>query len=343
MKTSFLQLARAMCAAGLLGSSSLGQEPSAGSFVPPGKVWKKAEVLRTTANAQVIRFSRDGRLAVLAAHQGVSIWDWKAGKELSYFTFPKKTKLTSLEISNDGKRMASSHLDTTRVLVWDVTKGAVVHQFNHEAPVLALAFSEDGKYLASGGGHPPAEKAGKDCFVQVWRLSDGLPVKRFLGPQRPVRTLVLTDDSAVAEDTHGEVFAWSRVSGEFERRISTHSFVTPLQILSKGRTLIGYETGAGRYLSRWDSALDTKDRLIDMSPTNQPVAGFACSVDGTLAASAHTGELLVWDLQAKEHLSTLPLPQDCDVIALAFSADGSEIVVALSNKSVVRLPVKKAR
>lgn len=330
-------------AVGLFPASNCGQE-AGGSLVPKDTVWKKGDVLRTSVNVEQIRFSPDGRLAVLATHQGVSVWDWQKDKEAHSFSFPKDTKLTCVAVSADGKHLATGHVDSSRVLVWDLLKGEMIRQLNHGAPVQALTFSADGATLASGGGHAPEEKAAQDTYVQLWKLADGKPMQRFLSSDQPVRTIALAASSVVAEDHRGEAFVWSRVTGKQTGRLTTHTFVTPLAMIDGGRTLIGYEVGAGRFLTKWDSALEKKDRLIDMSPTSQGIKhGFWANSDGTLAATSHPGEIIVWDLKAKERHSTLTIPREPQVTDLTFTPDSGEVVVGLTNEMVLRLNVEKAK
>jgi WD40 repeat protein len=344
MKRAILVGATCLLLAGFLAPIAIGQGAAGGSFVGSDTVWKTGEVLQTSAEVEQVRFSANGRLAVLASSQGVSVWDWKKDKETHYFAIPKGSKLRCLALSADGKRLATGHLDNTRVLVWDLSEGVVLAELNHGAPVHALAFSVDGKQLASGGGHSPDEKADADSYVQLWNIADKKVVRRFAGPKQPVRTLAITADSIVADDARGAAFVWSRLAGGLKAQFETHAFVTPLGIIAKEGTLVGYEVGAGRFLTRWDFA-GKKERLIDMSPESQPIKhGFWSNSDGSLAATSHPGELNVWDLKTKERRCTLPIPpRENQVLALTFTPDSSELVVALGNKTVVRLPVEKGR
>lgn len=344
MKRAFLLATICLLAAGFLAPVAMGQDAAAGSFVARGTAWKKGDILETSTEVEQIRFSADGRLAVLASSQGVSVWDWKKDRETHYFAFPKGSKLSCLALSADAKRLASGHVDSTRIVVWDLSEGVVLVELNHGAPVHAVAFSVDGTHLASGGGHSPEEKADPDSYVQLWNLTDKKPIQRLAGPKQPVRTLALTADRIVADDARGELFLWSRDAGTLKTRVETHAFVTPLGIIGKEGTLVGYEVGAGRFLTRWDFA-GKKERLIDMSPESQPIKhGFWSNADGSLAATSHPGELNVWDLKTKDRRCTLAIPpRENQVLALTFTPDSSEVVVALSNKTVVRLPVEKAR
>lgn len=344
MRKSVLLIATLTLSALWARASAWGQESAAGSLALKGASWKKGEVLPTSVNVEFMQFSADGRTLLLASPKGVSVWDWKNDKERLFFSFPKGTRLSCLSLSADGKYLATGHLDSMRVLIWDVSKGEIIRQLNHGAPVSALAFSIDGKQLASGGGHPQEEKVVRDTQVQIWNVADGQPGPRYFGLDRPVRTIALAANLLTAEDARGQVLVWNRVSGTASAKLSTHAFVMPLAMIGSGRTLIGYEVGDGRFLTRWDSALEKKERLIDMSPTNQGSRhGFWSNADGSLAATSHPGEIIVWDLKTKDRRSTLTIPRESEVLALAFAPDSDELTVALSNETVLRLAVEKGR
>lgn len=328
----------------LFAASAAHAQDAPGSFVPQGTVWKKDDVLRTSTNVEQIAFSANGALAILASHQGVSVWDWKKEREARYFPFPQRTKVAALALRGEGDLLATAHLDSSRYLVWNVAKGELLNQINHGTPVRALIFAPDGKHIASGGGHTPEEKAGADNYIQLSTIAAGKSEKRFFGPDRPIRTIALTASTLVAEDDKGEAYLWNRVTGKQAGKISTHSFVTPLAMIQGGKILVGYEVGSGRFLTRWDSALQKKEQLIDMSPTAQGARhGFWANADGSLAATSHPGEIIIWDLKSKDRRATLTIPRDPQVTALAFVPNSSEVVVALSDDAVLRLSVPKAR
>jgi len=86
-----------------------------------------------------------------------------------------------------------------RVLVWELATNDIVHELTlHTKRILTMAFSPDGRFLATGG---------LDRTVRVWELATGKLVHTFEGHTGPV--------SAVAFSPDGRTLA----SGSFDRTV----------------------------------------------------------------------------------------------------------------------------
>src|SRR4029077_8254775 len=134
------------------------------------KVWdsKTDELLSSKqAGPGPVAFRSDGTpLQLIADSQDrltLLLWDVSNQQLLRSFNFPAKpAQEPLLALSPDGVFVAASTTLSDRkglLVVWDALTGALLHQCTKKAT--ALAFSPDGKYLASGDA---------DGQITTWNL-----------------------------------------------------------------------------------------------------------------------------------------------------------------------------
>jgi WD40 repeat protein len=97
-------------------------------------------------------FSADGRKLAAALWDGtVKVWDIKT-RELLH-TFRHSDRVTCVAFHPNGHQLASGSCDNT-AKVWDLETGAEIETLRgHIGYVMALAYSGDGKLLATSSGH----------------------------------------------------------------------------------------------------------------------------------------------------------------------------------------------
>lgn len=132
----------------------------------------------SNSNIQAMALSPDGSLlavsngATAAKNAPTSIKVWNVASRTEKFTLiGHSAKVVSLAFSPDGRWLASgSNLEDGTARLWDLTTGKQAQSFpGHEAPV-CVAFSGDGKLLATacGGRTTPT--------VKLWNVDDGKQV-----------------------------------------------------------------------------------------------------------------------------------------------------------------------
>jgi RNA polymerase sigma factor (sigma-70 family) len=133
-----------------------------------------------------LTFSRDGK-TLLTGDWGtgtVRLRDAATGKDLRSFSVEKAGKgrgFTALALSPDGKRLATADprrdnttalLGACAVRIWDVETGKQLHQLDgHQNEVPSLAFSTDGRLLASGG------HSFRNNLINLWEVATGKLVR----------------------------------------------------------------------------------------------------------------------------------------------------------------------
>jgi WD40 repeat protein len=111
-----------------------------------------------------LAFSPDQKTLAVALEAGISgfggiqIWDVGSGRLTERIN--KSNSVLGLVFSPDGSKLAAG--DGNSVVVWDTAEWKVIRQFKgHDGQVHSLAFSADGKWLASGSA---------DTTVLVWAV-----------------------------------------------------------------------------------------------------------------------------------------------------------------------------
>jgi hypothetical protein len=273
------------------------------------------------AGSTLASVGRDGRIRV---------WDSASSKELSCFRVPE-AEVFNAALSPDGNTVATAGIYYDHLVrVCSVATGKELGRLEHPDSITRLAFSPDGKTLATGCD---------DNGVYYWEVATGKKIRVFLGHKKNdhrrvapgIASLVFSPDgkllaSAGRDDT---IRLWSVATGEERFRLSGHKrAICTLAFSPDGHTLASgaqddtirlWETATGKEYCR----LDVWGRCL------------AFSKDGKLLASGGSDNLIhLWDLgtlrevrQFGGHLGPIS--------SLAFSPDGKTLASGSEDTTVL--------
>ena len=155
-----------------------------------------------------VAFSSDGqRLAATGKDNTITISDANNGKQL--LTLEGHTApVVQLQFNPNGTQLVSaSENGEDGVIIWDSMTGKQVRVLKEAGPVLGLAFSPDGKYLATGG---------QDRMAAVWDARTGQQIFSMIGHNRAVfAASFMPDGSRLATASgDGTVKIWDAKNGK---------------------------------------------------------------------------------------------------------------------------------
>jgi WD40 repeat protein/uncharacterized protein YraI len=108
-----------------------------------------------TANVEAVAFSPDGtKLASVSSGTDPTVRLWDVASQTQINTLSGHSEnLSSVAFSPDGSLIASGAggIEDNTVRLWSVQTGESLRTLYADGPVLSLAFSQDGRFLATGG------------------------------------------------------------------------------------------------------------------------------------------------------------------------------------------------
>jgi WD40 repeat protein/serine/threonine protein kinase len=300
------------------------------------------EIRTLKGGSRRVVFSPDGqRLASSAPDNSVKVWDVQQDQE--HRTLQASGE-GSIAFSPDWRRLARAASDNT-VQVREVQTGQLILTLKgHTVPVHGLAFSPDGKRLASGGGGERLPGGGfsrgprSQGEVKVWDAQTGQELLSFNGLTGAAWNVAFSPDGKrLASDLKGppdpSAFAlkvWDAQTGQELLSLKGHK--GPLAFSPDGKRLACalWRAGEGWVVGVCDG--QTGQELLS---TEWPLGGFgdvAFSPDGKRLASGGR-ELKVWDAQTGHELLSLK-GHTANVDGLVFSPDGKRLASTSWDKTL---------
>jgi WD40 repeat protein len=329
------------------------QDPPASEGIERRVVYHRREwgpAPRDANGIQRLAFSPDGK--VLATSHGyndrpgqVKLWDARTGTLTATLTGPEgEDGVHELAFSPDGAILAGSVASMhnfqlpSSVILWDVAGRRVTRTLRgHTATITALAFSPDGRTLASGGG---------DATVRFWDVASGREAGRLKVDIEWPRAIVYAPDGQTLAVAYGEALKlWDMAGRHFRATLEPGGFwVHSVAFAPDGRTL----AASGMIVQPNNQVRDGQVRLYDMisrphrrratlilDPGGPPwvnagkdsFGDVVFTPNGRRVISNRVGTIVMWDAASGVELASLARNNGVSSDDLAVSLDGRWLAV----------------
>jgi WD40 repeat protein/flagellar biosynthesis GTPase FlhF len=270
--------------------------------------------------AHTASISPDGSLVLVAGKGGTRLFDLNHGLRLRRLL--PAVPVSDAAFSADSKLVAAAGTNDEAVHVWDATSGTPLFALPHPAGVLSLAFSPDGRFLATGCA---------DGKARLWRLPGGLLDAAFTHDKGAhgiaVQAVSFSPDGRRLLTVGGDRIARVYDVDTHERvlRINNVTVINADQFSHDGKLIA---TGGGAvsdpFVRVWNAS--TGDLVAEFRAAG-PINDVEFSPDDTMLASAGGTDTIARVWRLSDHAATAIFTQHLSgVVSVAWTPDGSSVV-----------------
>jgi WD40 repeat protein/uncharacterized caspase-like protein len=265
------------------------------------KLWdvKTGREVRSLASGDIpmdADFSADGRMVAVIGSMGqISLWDAQSGSKLRDLAASPLGAFTNPGNVKPGQMPSMPNVADMAEMMTTVLGGMSAGTMGRK--ITSLAFSADGRTLATGGFE---SKANIDLAAMMGGMM-GQPQKGQKRGSKPPDTADLMKDLKV--EAIGQVQLWDVATGREIAALKGHGRGVAKVAFSRDGKLLA-SGGTDNTIKIWD--VETRRELLTLTGHTANLESMDFNPDGRLLASAsEDGSTFLWDTKTGEHLLTL--------------------------------------
>ena len=281
------------------------------------------------ASIYTVAFSADGQLLASGGDDNsVILWNVVDGSRREEFVEHNK-RVTSVVFSSDGHQLASASLDGF-VRLWHISSKRQRTSHKHDGDVESVAFSPNGKILASGGGD-------QEGFVTLWDIPQESRIVTLPGHRGIVESVVFSSDGQLLASASRDntIKLWNIDTRYRHKTLAGHKNVVRSVAFSPDGEILA-SSSRDYTIKLWDVSSGKNSDTFKIQSNNYIYAeSVAFSPDGKLLAAACVDYTVkLWDVANCSQVATLN-GHHGGVTSVAFSPDGRTLASGSRDRTVL--------
>jgi WD40 repeat protein/DNA-binding SARP family transcriptional activator len=289
------------------------------------------------AGIEQLAFSADSKLvALIDRNTLVSLWDAQQGQRLDAYPIYRNVVLT-VDFSPDGATMLSGGGDGAMYL-WRINDGQAAHALArihaHDRRILAVAFSGDERFFASGDD---------DHLIRLWERGSNRLLATLDGHAGSIAGLAFSPDGQLLASCSydGTVVVWSLPGGQRLHRLLGHrgivsrcAFRPVGGAAGQGPPRLLASSGLDHALLLWDA--DRGELYKQLQGHTNGITQCCFNADGRrLISASYDQTWCVWDVASGQRLTVWPSAQTTYISLALHPAD--TILAASGEDHIIRI------
>ena len=207
---------------------------------------------------------------------------------------------------------AGSKAQTTNVVMLKTLIG-------HTEPINCIAFSPDGKLIASGSDEESLMSESGKFEIIIWNIADGKILTSLRGHKNPILSLAFNNNGTrlVSSDSKGDIKIWDIKNYSEIRTISGKDWISSVCFTPDNKFILGEFTFKNR-VGLWDANTGS---LITFFDIKNQIGSMDISPDGSKIALSCYHQIQIWSLKSRQQLLSID-DNSVNGFAIRYSPNG---------------------